>query len=575
MKNKITIIYIVLLFIAVACNPSKRIVKRVHVMQLTQSERVKESDLFTQAVILEVIGKYTEADKMMQKALAINNDDPAANYEEGRILLQLNRADEAMVFAKKATSLDENNKWYKKFYADMAKVNGDYKEYVKEYSELAEQYPSDLNFLNELAFAYYFTGDYKNAVKQYLKIEQGMGVSEMLTKQIAELYTRLNEPDKAIETFQKLINAFPDETRYYAMLAEYSTKHNMPQKAEQAYKKIIQLNPKDPYVHISLADFYRKAGKKEEAFDELKMGFANPELDLKTKINLLLNYYSGKLTDKQRTQALVLSEILKKVYPGKNLSKAFYATMLYENKKYKEAEKITRIILKTNRNNYAMWEQLLFSELYLQRNDSLIVDADTVVNLFPNQPVPYLLGGIASFQTKDFTKAKKFLETGKNLVVNNNALLEQFYSSLGDTYNELKMYQKSYNAYDSVLTLNPNNAVVLNNYAYYLSLRSKNLVKAENMAKKAVQLDPYNQNNLDTYAWVFYMAKKYKEALKWEQKALDNGGTKSGIVLEHMGDILYQLGKKDKALQMWIKAKTKKDHSDLLHKKIKNKKLYE
>ena len=61
----------------------------------------------------------------------------------------------------------------------------------------------------------------------------------------------------------------------------------------------------------------------------------------------------------------------------------------------------------------------------------------------------------------------------------------------------------------------------------------------------------------------------------WIEKAYRNGGDSSGVVLEHYGDILYQMGKKDEAYEYWEKAKNQKDHSDLLDKKIKDKKLYE
>jgi len=45
--------------------------------------------------------------------------------------------------------------------------------------------------------------------------------------------------------------------------------------------------------------------------------------------------------------------------------------------------------------------------------------------------------------------------------------------------------------------------------------------------------------------------------------------------LEHYGDVLYQLGEKEAALQQWQKAKQTGKASDLIDKKIKDKKLYE
>jgi len=249
--------------------------------------------------------------------------------------------------------------------------------------------------------------------------------------------------------------------------------------------------------------------------------------------------------------------------------------MLYENAEYKEAREILKRILSESVKNYAIWEQLLFCDLYLEDYNKLLIDSEETIDYFPNYPLPYLFVGLSSFQLKDFVKAKAYLESGKDFVVNNNALLEQFYTSLGDTYNELGEHDASYAAYEKVLAMSPDNPLVLNNYAYYLSLRSEKLDKAEKMARSAVELDPYNQNNLDTYAWVLYKLNKFDEALEWIKKAYDNGGESSGVVVEHYGDILYKLNRKEEALEFWKQALTKDDYSDLLNKKINDKKLYE
>jgi len=204
--------------------------------------------------------------------------------------------------------------------------------------------------------------------------------------------------------------------------------------------------------------------------------------------------------------------------------------MLYENKEYEKSRILLQKILKEDAANYGLWEQLLFCDLYLEDYQALSKNSEDAVDLFPSYPLPYFFAGIANFRLKDYVKSKAFLESGKEFVVNNNALLEQFYSTLGDTYNELENYEASYTAYDKALILNPENSVVLNNYAYYLSLRSVNL---------------------------------------------DNGGDTSGVVLEHFGDIYYKMDQKDEAINYWKKAKEKKDHSDFLDKKIKDGILYE
>ena len=72
-----------------------------------------------------------------------------------------------------------------------------------------------------------------------------------------------------------------------------------------------------------------------------------------------------------------------------------------------------------------------------------------------------------------------------------------------------------------------------------------------------------------------YQRKEFKEAKKWIIKSYKNGGNKNPVIVEHYGDILYQLGEINEAITQWETAKTLGAESILLDKKIKNKRLYE
>jgi hypothetical protein len=49
----------------------------------------------------------------------------------------------------------------------------------------------------------------------------------------------------------------------------------------------------------------------------------------------------------------------------------------------------------------------------------------------------------------------------------------------------------------------------------------------------------------------------------------------SGTIIEHYGDILFKLGDVDSAVKQWQKAKGMDETSDLIDKKIADRKLYE
>jgi Tfp pilus assembly protein PilF len=145
---------------------------------------------------------------------------------------------------------------------------------------------------------------------------------------------------------------------------------------------------------------------------------------------------------------------------------------------------------------------------------------------------------------------------------------------LGDAYNATKDYPKSDKAYDDALSFNPDNATILNNYSYYLALRKENLEKAEKMSSTLIKNNPDNPTFLDTHAWVLYVRQKYKEAKKVIERAISTGKANAAHV-EHYGDILYQLGEVDNAVKQWEKARGMNAKSEILNKKIANRKIYE
>jgi Tfp pilus assembly protein PilF len=146
---------------------------------------------------------------------------------------------------------------------------------------------------------------------------------------------------------------------------------------------------------------------------------------------------------------------------------------------------------------------------------------------------------------------------------------------LGEAYNGTREYEKSDKAFDEALAFNANNAIVLNNYSYYLALRKASLDKAEKMSALLIKNNPDNATFLDTYAWVLYTREKYKEARKIMERAVATGKA-NATHIEHYGDILFKLNEVDLAVEQWEKAKGMLNASnENLNKKIANRKIYE
>ena len=225
---------------------------------------------------------------------------------------------------------------------------------------------------------------------------------------------------------------------------------------------------------------------------------------------------------------------------------------------------------------FTVISQILFLDSQLQDWDAMIRDSEEAMNLFPDQPLVYFFNGIANSQKKQFAKAVVSLNAGVKLVVDNKELESNFYASLGDAYQELKDFARSDENYDKALEIDPKNANVLNNYAYYLSVRGERLEKAEQMSKLSNELEPNQASYEDTYGWIMFRLGRYNDAKEWIGKSLKNSNDNSATVLEHYGDVLFKLGDSAGALDYWQRARNAGEGaSEFLEKKILERKYIE
>ena len=110
--------------------------------------------------------------------------------------------------------------------------------------------------------------------------------------------------------------------------------------------------------------------------------------------------------------------------------------------------------------------------------------------------------------------------------------------------------------------------MVLNNYAYHLSVIDKGLDQALKMAKRATELSPNNATYLDTLAWVYYKLGMYEDAKKAMQQAMSFDKDKSSELALHYGDILDALGSTFMAQTYWRKALERGADAEIIRQRV-------
>ena len=116
---------------------------------------------------------------------------------------------------------------------------------------------------------------------------------------------------------------------------------------------------------------------------------------------------------------------------------------------------------------------------------------------------------------------------------------------IGDTLHSEGKEAKAFKIYEQALKIDPGYCPVLNNYAYYLSLKKCSLRKAERMSRITVEQEPDNATYLDTYGWILFLRGKAKEAKPYFKHAILYGGKENAVILMHYSEVLAKLGETD------------------------------
>ena len=556
--------------------PEKNKKQKENKNKKTQDTKGQFDNYFFLGLQAKALENYVEALEFFNKCININNNEPDPFYQSAIINQQLGNYSLSIEQIKKANNLKQDNRWYIITYAELLFSTQDYKNAAIQYKRIIDIEPSNEQLYFMLSDTYIYNNEFKKAIKVYDDLEKIKGLDKFISLQKHKLYMQLNDKKASIIELESFLEKQPNNVELLHVLAETCLLNDEKEKAFEAFKKISKIEPENGRVHLTLANYYREENQNNKSYEELKLAFKSLDLDIDTKIRIVASYFQlFELDTVMLEQALELTEIIVFLYPEEAKAYALYADILYANNNIEEAKKNYLLVIEKDKTKIEVWRQVLF--IQAEENDFLSMQetSEEALLYFPADPFLYYFNGISKKRFKKYQEAIISLETGIEFIIDNKLLLIEFYSSLGDCYHAINNHHFSDSIYEKVIQLDPDNAIVLNNYSYYLSLRKKDLEKAKQMSKKSNEIDPNNGTYQDTYAWILYQKKEYKEAKDWIIKALNNGSEKSPVVNEHYGDILYRLGNKEEAYIQWQKAKKLGEASDLLDKKIKDKKLYE
>lgn len=523
---------------------------------------------FHNAIRYKVKGQTANAIQAFDSCLVMRPTDDAAAFGLSQCYLQLDNKTKASEYSELASKLDPDNIWYTQELGYMYYNQGKFVESEKCFAKMVKAQPANVDWLFAHAEILKRLGRQMDAINSLTKMEDQLGVLPDLSIQKFELYVSLKQEEKGLAEIHKAREVYPDDLSLIGTLVDYYFSKREISKAQSMLVELVKNDPTNARANLALGDLYYRQMNKTEAYTYFKAAFQGTDIDLDTKMSLILDIYEKQvIVDKELIE---LADLLIVNYPNNAKGYSVKGDLLLRNNEKEAALEAYKTALKFEETKFPIWNQVLILEYELLKFDDLYKDARACSALFPTISNVQLLYTIACVQLDRFQEAIDAADMGKELVVNDPAVESEFYAQKGDALFGLKKNQEGAEAYDKAISIYPSNLLTKNNYAMRLALANMDLAKAEKLINEIIDSKANQAPYHDTKGLVLFRQGKFKQALE-QFTIADELEKENKNYIEHMGDAFFKLGDSGKALELWKKALSLGSKNKSLSKKIQTK----
>ena len=533
--TKITRYLIIALFFSLSANVQ---------LSFAQPGTTTEAEVNAQKIFIEankekILENYEMAVSLFKEVLKTDPRNHAAAYELARVYDVLDNDEKALSSIKIAVGLQPENMWYKLFLADVYDKAGKYDGAADIYRQMIEKHP-DVEY-HYFKHAYFLVKDNKEeeAIKVYNKLEKLFGINEEVTRRKHSLYLGNGDEKNAAKELQNLIASDPEKLKYQHLLADFYTAIGEKEQAKSVYNKILELDPEDAKAKISLAGEQASQGNDVAYLTSLESVFLQKDESIDLKVKAFMPYLL-KVGDSEdetfKAKAIQLGKTLTEIHPEEAKAFSVYGDLQYQTGDNKGAMEAYEKTLTLNKGVYSVWEQMLYILADDYNMEKMAEVSEKGMDVFPNNSKLYYFNGIANTELGKHSDASTSLEQALMMSGKNNDLKVDVLARLARSYAEQNKSDKATKKIDKALELKPNDFRVQ-----------------------------------EAKAYVLFKNKDFKSSKEWFEKSMKNGGQNNFEVVEHFGDLLYQMGEEKEAFEQWKKSKALGGNSDRLNKKLLSK----
>jgi len=396
---------------------------------------------FFEALKQKGIENYELAIKALKKAERAAKDNPeniaVIHFEMGKNYVKMKDYDLAEANYNEVLEWDEDRVDVMESLYDLYYLKKDYTAALPLVQKLI---PYDEDYKEDLANLYSRTKQYDKAIEMLDELDELWGVSNYRDNLRTHIYREMGNSSKDLEKLVDKINSNPKKEKEYLNLIYLYSEQGDPKKAFETAKELLKKFPESELVHLALYKFYLDEGNTQNAFQSMQEVFSSKRIDDKSKIKVLEDYL--EFIQKHPQYADDLSSIIT-TFPDHQEPKIFeligkYYLALGDRE---NALGFLERGLTGDQDNYSLIKNTLLLQIDLKKYEDASTLSFKSLEIFPAQPLLYLLYGVSNINLNKIDIAIESLENGLDYLFDNPKMERDFYQQLSIAYtkkNDLK-----------------------------------------------------------------------------------------------------------------------------------------